>query len=81
MMLETLRNSKNTRKTRAHEDILLSPDKRELWFESTISLIYDKNDVLDYFKVVSVAINQRKIYYAKDLLLKEIHQRLKTTCK
>jgi len=57
--------------------MLLTPDKRELWYESTISPIYDKHDVLDYFMVVSVAINERKIANAKDILLKEIHHRIK----
>ena len=76
-MLETLQNSKNTRKTRVHEGMLLSPDKKELWFESTISPIYDKDGVLDYFMVVSVAINERKMANAKDILLKEIHHRIK----
>lgn len=76
-MLKKLLDSKKTRKTRVHEGMILTPDKKELWYESTISPIFDKHDVLDYFMVVSVAINERKIANAKDLLLKEIHHRIK----
>jgi len=76
-MCEKLQESKNTGETRIHEGMLLTPDKKELWFESTIAPIYDEDDILDYFMVVSVAINERKRANAKDLLLKEIHHRVK----
>jgi len=76
-MCEKLQESKSTREARTHEGMLLTPDERELWFESTISPIYDEHGVLDYFMVVSVAINERKRANAKDLLLKEIHHRIK----
>ena len=76
-MCEKLQESKSTGEARIHEGMLLTPDKKKLWFESTISPIYDENGVLDYFMVVSVAINERKRANAKDLLLKEIHHRIK----
>lgn len=76
-MCAMLNEAKNTGERRIHEGMIRTPDNDELWFESTISPIYDELGVLDYFMVVSVAINERKEANAKDILLKEIHHRIK----
>ncbi len=76
-MYAKLQDSKDTGEVRVHEGMIVSNDNKELWFESTISPIYDNQKKLDYFMVVSVAINARKKAEAKDILLKEIHHRIK----
>ncbi|PCI97763.1 MAG: hypothetical protein COB15_07070 [Flavobacteriales bacterium] len=76
-MFEKLQDSKDTGEVRVHEGMIKTDDDKELWFESTISPIYDKQGKLDYFMVVSMEISERIKANAKDLLLKEIHHRIK----
>ena len=76
-MCKKLQDSKDTGEVRIHEGMIKTSDKKELWFESTVSPIYDSEGKLDYFMVVSIEISKRKQAEAKDILLKEIHHRIK----
>jgi|GEM_PF-2952431 len=76
-MRSTLDQVKNTGKTSIHEGYLYSASKKKLWFESTVSPIFKEDGDLDYFMVVSVEINKRKEAEIKELMLKEIHHRIK----
>jgi len=76
-MCNTLQAVKDTGEVMLHEDSITTSDGKVLWYESTISPIYTKEGVLDYFMVVSLEISKRKQAEANDTLLKEIHHRIK----
>jgi diguanylate cyclase (GGDEF)-like protein/PAS domain S-box-containing protein len=57
---ENIKHSKNTGKAVTQEAALLDLNRAEIWFQSTILPVYDEDNKLEYFMIVSIDITDRK---------------------
>lgn len=76
-MYEALKKVKQSGEPMIHEDVIVNSEGIELCYESTISPVYTEEGILDYFMVVSLEISKRKQVEVKNVMLKEIHHRIK----
>lgn len=77
-MTETIQSARDSKKTMTQEASVISIKGDEIWFHSTIMPIYDKDNQLEYFMIVSIDTTERK---SAEMKLLKMNEKLETLVK
>lgn len=59
-MIETIKRARDTGKTVTQEAAVVNIEGDEVWFHSTIVPVFDENNLLEYYMIVSIDTTDRK---------------------